>query len=700
VTERSLLTDASRSQQAGVSAGSTPSAFPARRPSLDALLFVLALALFLATRLWGLERFPITFFGDEAIQSVTAADLMAHGFRGPYGELIPTYFENGGVFNLSVSVYAQVVPHALFGFSIFVTRATSVLIAFTAVAAVALILRDELRVRPWWLGALLLSITPAWFLHSRTALETVLAVSFYAWFLYCYLRYRRSGTQPLWLFAAVLVAALAFYSYSPMQVVVVSTAALLLLSDARFHRRHSGTLLRGLALAAVLSLPYVRFLHEHGFDASRHLHVLDSYLVDSELRTSEKLGRFVDEYARGLSPSYWYEPNQGHDLLRHRMKNYGNLLLPTLPFLIAGLWVCLAKIRSSAHRAVLIALICAPLGGALAKTHITRDLVLVVPAALLVTLGVDLALKPLRRVPWRYVAIPLFAVLAAGQIFMLHDALANGPIWHGNYGLYGMQFGSRQVGAAVGRYLHSVPDGRVVVSPTWANNTDWIVRLVTDDDDRVTDGSIEDWRFRRLPIPDGLVFVVTPEEYDVIRGDSRFTDIKVLEIVPYPDGRPGFYVLRLRYSREADAIFAREKVARSRPRQETVLVGGQSALVTYPQLSHGRIVDVFDGDAVTLIRTLEANPFVLRISFGIPRPTSAVKIDLPSIQGIVTVTVTEPSRRAPLVFRRELPEVTVDPNLSIPFGRQLTVANAEVTVHDVRVRPDGQVHVAEITLQP
>ena len=64
----------------------------------------------------GFEGFPISFFGDEAIQSVTAADLIRDGFRGQRGELLPTYFENGGTFNLAVSVHAQVVPHALFGF--------------------------------------------------------------------------------------------------------------------------------------------------------------------------------------------------------------------------------------------------------------------------------------------------------------------------------------------------------------------------------------------------------------------------------------------------------------------------------------------------------------------------------------------------------------------------------------------------------
>jgi 4-amino-4-deoxy-L-arabinose transferase-like glycosyltransferase len=661
---------------------------------LDALLFALALVLFLVTRLWALERFPISFFGDEAIQSVTAADLIRDGFWGQRGELLPTFFENGGAFNLAVSVYAQVVPHALFGFSIFVTRATSVLIALTGVAAVALILRDAFRVRAWWVGALVLSMTPAWFLHSRTAFETVLAVAFYAWFLFGYLRYR-SGSTP-WLYAAVVAAALAFYSYAPMQVVVVSSAALLLLSDFGHHRRHARTLLGGLALAAVLSLPYVRFVYQHGFDASRHLHALHSYLVDPDLGTRARLGRFVDEYAQGLSPSYWYDPDAAGDLLRHRMKNYGHLLLATLPFLLAGVAVCLARFRSFAHRALLIALVCAPLGGALAGTNVTRDLVIVVPAALLTALGIDLALRPLGRIPWPYVAVALFTVLGAWQTFMLRDALANGPTWYRNYGLHGMQFGGRQVGAAVRRHLDSVPEARVAVSPTWANNTGWIIRLVTHDDDRVRTDSIESWRFEKLPIPSELAFVVTRNEYETIRRDARFTSVEVFEVVEYPDGRPGFYLLRLGYSEAAEEIFAREKAARRRAKTETISVEGVLANVTYPHLSHGRVADLFDGDSFTLARTLETNPFVVRIAFPAPHELTGIEVALATMQPHVTVKVTELGHRAPLVFRQKLDEVRTEPRLSIPFSRTLTAVAVEVAVRDVGRSGDDQVHIAEL----
>ena len=78
--------------------------------SLEMTLFGLALLVYLSTRLIGLLDFPIYFFTDEAAQTVLAADLVRDNFRNEDKTLLPTYFKNGGQYNLSVSVYAQVLP--------------------------------------------------------------------------------------------------------------------------------------------------------------------------------------------------------------------------------------------------------------------------------------------------------------------------------------------------------------------------------------------------------------------------------------------------------------------------------------------------------------------------------------------------------------------------------------------------------------
>ena len=187
------------------------------------------LGVYLITRLVGLTQFPIYFFTDEAAQTLLAGDLVRDHFKNYAGDFLPTYFENGGYYRLGVSVYAQVVPYLLFGKSILVTRGTSVLITLLGMVALGLILRDHLKLRYWWSGVLLLSLVPAWFLHSRTAFETAEAVAFFTLFLYFYLEYRSGRAKFLYL--ALVAGALAFYTYSPFQIIMVLCGLLLLLVE-------------------------------------------------------------------------------------------------------------------------------------------------------------------------------------------------------------------------------------------------------------------------------------------------------------------------------------------------------------------------------------------------------------------------------------------------------------------------------------
>ena len=73
------------------------------------LLFGLGLCFYLLTRFVGLDRFPIYFFSDEAIQTMSAVDLIGRGFKDLDGSLFPVYFQNGSQYNLSLSVWLQVL---------------------------------------------------------------------------------------------------------------------------------------------------------------------------------------------------------------------------------------------------------------------------------------------------------------------------------------------------------------------------------------------------------------------------------------------------------------------------------------------------------------------------------------------------------------------------------------------------------------
>ena len=343
------------------------------------VFFILALLIYILTRFWRITDYPIYFFSDEAIQSLTASDLIRNGFRSPEGQLLPSYFKNYQVYNLSLSVYLQLLPVYFWGLSAALTRGVSALVSVFGVIAVSLTVKTAFQSRYWWTAVLLMAAMPAWFLHSRTAFETVLMVSFFALFLYFYLLYRLRATG--YLFAAMVFAAASFYAYSNGQAIIALLVLFLGVSDWRYHwqvvrgvvqRREWGTAVAFIGLTLLLIAPYVRFRLTYPTDLAYHLRTLDSYWFKQDLTLTQKFGLFSERYVYGLSPGYWFWPNS-HDLERHRMLGYfGHLRPETLPLLLIGLVICLWRWRSPAHRAVLLALLAVPVGAANVDIAITR----------------------------------------------------------------------------------------------------------------------------------------------------------------------------------------------------------------------------------------------------------------------------------------------------------------------------------------
>jgi len=669
----------------------------ARAAALDTSLLWLGLALYVLVRLVGLADFPIYFFTDEAVQTVQAADLVAQNFATHTGEVAPTFFVNGSQYNLGTSVYLQVIPYLFFGKSVFVTRAVSVFATALAALAIGLILRDFLRVRYWWCAPLLLSAAPAWFLHSRTAFETVLMCSFYAGFLYYYLRYRLESPRSL--YPALGLGALAFYTYSPGQVVMLVSGLFLLIFDWRYHWHNRWVCLRGLGLLALLGLPYLRFLLLHPQENLRHLQMLGSYWVE-HLSLGEKLGRFSREYLVGLSPGYWFIPNE-RDLDRHLMKGYGHLYRASLPFFALGLALALKNFRSPAQRVLLGALLAAPSGAALAQVGITRALVFILPATLLTACGLSAGLGWLerRRIPQAALSAVLFAGLAAANLWMLNDALRNGPTWYADYGLGGMQYGARQVFPAAQQILKEAPETRIILSPTWSNGTDVVARFFLPTPLPLQMGSIEGYLTRRLELDDHTLFIMTPEEYRLAATSRKFKEMRVEKTLPYPNGQPGFYFVRLRYADDFDAQIAAEVESRRVLQENDLALQNTPVRVRYSMLDMGEIQNVFDGDPNTLVRTLEVNPLVVELIFQALQPLDGVSVRIGGTATRVRAELTLSDQPKPLVFEKEVPESSDFRSVGLDFGRKVTAERLRLEILNVYDVEPAHVHVWEIELK-
>lgn len=681
-------------------------------------LFLLALAVYLLTRLIGLADFPIFFFTDEAIQTQQAADLIARGFRGGTGAFLPTYFENGGQFNLGLSVYVQVIPTLLFGKEVVVTRGTAILLTLIAAVSLGLMLKTAFKSHTWWLGPLLLAAIPAWFLHSRTAFETTLMASLYAAFLAFYLRYR--SDHPKALYPALIAGALAFYSYSPGQVIVVITGLMLLIADARYHWQHRKTAFKGLVLIVLLALPYLRFTLTQGGAQFQHLTLLNSYWV-KPLPWWEKLGMFFIRYLKGLNPFYWFWPNPSlieklrpevtlptwlfstqFDLTRHTMFGYGHIFWVAFPFWLAGLIRCIRRFRDPAHRTLILATLAAPSGAALVDWGITRGLVFIIPATLMIALGVEMFSQWLQT-KWpqfrlKRISLVLFISLAGFSFGMMADALTNGPTWYTNYGLDGMQYGARQVFPRAAEIAKTDPETTVYVSSTWANGSDVLLRYFADDIPNLQMGNINAWGLDYRPLDDSMLFVMTQNDLDYVTTSSKFAHVTVIETLPYPDDSVGFIFVRLAYAPEILEILAEEREARQALVTSEILVNGQHVIVAHSALDINEIAHAFDGDLTTLIRTLEANPLKIVLSYPEPAQIHAATLVIGGPPTRVTLTA--------LLNGEELASLSgevgpspVTREITLTFEATLAVDQIQIEILSVNDGEIAHVHLWEITLE-
>jgi hypothetical protein len=594
------------------------------KPPQVLTLFILALLCCILVGVIGLADFPIYFFTDEAAQTILAQDFLRDHFKNYAGEFFPTYFDNGGKYNLGLSVYVQIIPLILFGRSVFVTRLVTVFFSVLAAIAIGFTLKILFKIRHWWVGMMILVVTPAWFLHSRTAFETGLAVSLYAIFIFFYLMYRFHDRKHL--FIALVSGALAFYSYSSMQVVILATGCLLLILDGPYHIKGRWITLAGVGELILLGLPYVRFVFNHPAENYHQLEMLGSYWVSS-LSVTEKIQHFLSEYMRGLNPLFWYGDNR-YELIRHVMLGYGHLPRFLLPFLVIGLIHGLLKLKEPLFRVLLATMLAAPVGAAVVQLGITRILVLVIPATIYTAIGLSICMGWISRIRITSRAVPIvvFLSLTFASVLMLVDSLRNGPLWFHDYSLDGMQYGARQIFPAAMQYLEENPQKKIILSPSWANGTDVVARFMLADPIPIELGSIDGFFNEYRQITPDTTFIMIPDEYRRVLTSDKFTHIRLIKILNYPDGNPGFYFIELEYVPDIQQRFSAEKEARRALVVDHIYINGIQTEVRYSMLDMGEIRSAFDGDNASVIRTLEANPFVIELGFQESRLISRISL--------------------------------------------------------------------------
>lgn len=673
--------------------------------NLDKILLAAAITIYAVVISLGIDRYPIYFFTDEAIHMNLASDFLRDGFKNYYGEFLPTFFTIEGWVN-GTSVYVQVLPYLLFGKSLVATRLVSAVISLFGALAVGLLLRDAFKFKYYWAGIFLILTTPAWFLHARTAFEYVEVGSFYSIFLYFYSRYRAGKLRAL--YWAILAGALTFYTHGLGQILMGGTGMGLFIVDFRYHLHpeRRKTVLNGLLLGAILLLPFARYYLVHPGETAAQVKRRGSYWVNENLSFIQKVGEYLGQYTYGLNPAYWYLPNK-IDLNRHIMYQYGNGLLATLPLVVVGLIKTIKNIRQPSYRIVLIALLACPIPASVVAIGMPRMLWMTIPLALLGVIGLTAILDWVEshwHISSSWLSGGLFILLAGLSLFMLRDALINGPTWFKDYSLYGMQYGARQVFQDVVRKgLEEDPNRRYVVSPSWANGTEQFVAffIPPENQARVSMGQPIDFINFLKQKPADLYFVATSDEYDKLILNAEFQNIKVDQTLSFPDGKPGFYVLTLEISDNIEKIIAAQKEVERKPIEETFKLNGQSIKTLHSPFGAGRLEDVFDNNADSLARVLSANPLLIDLTFLDPLQTNGVLIQTGSLPDFtIIISLYAPGSTQPVTYTQVFKGLPPDPVVTINFDNgPARSGRIKIEIKDNTSGDTSQIHIRTIQLK-
>ncbi len=311
------------------------------------------------------------------------------------------------------------------------------------------------------------------------------------------------------------------------------------------------------------------------------------------------------------------------------MLGYGHLPRVLFPFLLIGLIIGLTRLKDPLYRILLAILLASPVGASIVQLGITRILVLVIPASIYTAIGISCAIdwiSPRLKLTNKTVVAILFLSMASGSIYMLVDSLSNGALWFHDYSLAGMQYGARQIFPAATEYLERNPDRNIILSPSWGNGTDVVARFMLGDPIPIELGSIDGYISDYREIPDGTTFIMTLDEYERFLNSDKFTNVKLNQILNYPDGTPGFLFVDLEYVPDAKERFDLERELRRALLVGSIEINGVLADVRFSRLDMGVIRQAFDGDFATPIRTLEANPFVIELDFKEPITVSKISL--------------------------------------------------------------------------
>ena len=328
------------------------------------LLLIVILVLFLITRLYKIGEIPGSVYWDEASIGYNAYSIAQTG-KDEWGKFLPIHFRAFGEFKLPVYIYATALSVKLFGLNEFSVRIPSVLFSLgVVISAYFLSKRLSGRVDVGLLASFFVSISPWFFIFSRTGYEATAGLMFYMLAIYFFLKTKEN----IWyILFSTLCFILSAYSYNSFRVIDPFTILILIiyrLVDLKnIFKTGMLPVLFSIVFLIISIIPIYR-LYRYDTGASR---------LQAVGATSSS---FVKNYLSHFSLDFLII--RGDTNLRSQQANFGQLYLPELVFLLLGL-LYMVRSKSKFQLLPIILLLLGPIPAAITKEspHALRSISMV-----------------------------------------------------------------------------------------------------------------------------------------------------------------------------------------------------------------------------------------------------------------------------------------------------------------------------------
>lgn len=294
-------------------------------------VFFLICLFFLATRLLFLSQVPASLYWDEASIGYNAYSLTLD-FKDEWGKTLPIHFRSFGEFKLPVYIYSVGILVKLFGLNEWTIRLPAVLYSLTTIITIFLISKRLFPKNGKQIGllsAFILSISPWFFIFSRTGFEVTAGVAFFCLGFYLFLVSK--GSFLIKIFSTIAFV-LSIYSYNSFRIVTPVVLVPVFLVWFKEANKESKLLILFLLILSILSFyPVVKLNLTEQSSRFKNISIF------SEEKNLLNLAYvFLGNYFSHLNPEFLFIKGDGN--LRSHSGFGGMLYFPDIIFFAIGIW--------------------------------------------------------------------------------------------------------------------------------------------------------------------------------------------------------------------------------------------------------------------------------------------------------------------------------------------------------------------------